>query len=130
MPGVDPHLLHILRIEYEEIWGDWLCQGWACVHTKKVLSFPDFFWGYPNPKDLSVIKIGRRANSLRREKNATAIAKRYGECSEVLGFPWGKQQENSTDSKKLRRGGSKILLIRAPYYPKNLSGYFNPKRLF
>ena len=40
----------------------------------------------PNPKDPSVLKIVRRANSLRGEKNATAIAKRYGECSEVLVF--------------------------------------------
>ena len=38
------------------------------------------------PKDPSVLKIVRRANSLRREKNATARAKRYGECSEVLVF--------------------------------------------
>ena len=37
-----------------------------------------------HPKDPPVLKIVRRANSLRREKNATAIAKRYGECSEVL----------------------------------------------
>ena len=38
------------------------------------------------PKDPSVLKIVRRENSLRREKNATATAQRYGECSEVLVF--------------------------------------------
>ena len=42
--------------------------------------------GQECPKDPSVLKIVRRANSLRREKNATAIAKRYRECSEVLVF--------------------------------------------
>ena len=40
----------------------------------------------PYPKDPSVLKIVRRANSLRREENCTATAKRYGECSEVLVF--------------------------------------------
>ena len=54
-------------------------------------------------KDPSVLKILRRANSLRREKNATAIAKRYGECSEVLVFLGKNRQENGTESEKLRR---------------------------
>ena len=35
-------------------------------------------WTLACPKDLSVLKLVRRANSLRREKNATAIANRYG----------------------------------------------------
>ena len=38
------------------------------------------------PEDPPVLKIVRRACSLRGEKNAMAIAKRYGECSEVLVF--------------------------------------------
>ena len=41
---------------------------------------------YCFPKDPTVLKIVRRANSLRREENAAAIAKRYGEYSEVLAF--------------------------------------------
>ena len=44
-------------------------------------------------------------------KNATAIAKRYGWCSEVLVLSRKKRQENGTDSKKY--GGSKTLRIRA-----------------
>ena len=43
-----------------------------------------------HPKDPSVLKIVRRANSLRREKFGTEVAKRYGECSEVLVFPGKK----------------------------------------
>ena len=31
MPGVDPHVPQILRIEREEFWDDWLCQGWVCA---------------------------------------------------------------------------------------------------
>ena len=38
-----------------------------------------------------------------KKKNATAIAKRYGECSEVLVFLGKKRQENGTESQKLRR---------------------------
>ena len=67
------------------------------------------FWDVPvstrirNQKDPSVLKIARRANSLRRGKTATAIAKRYG--TEVLVFlgPRKRKQENGTDSKTLRR---------------------------
>ena len=68
----------------------------------------------PNPKDPSVLKIVRRANSLRREKNATARAKRYGECSEVLVF-LGKRGRKTVWKVK-NYGGSKMLRIRAPYY--------------
>ena len=46
-------------------------------------------------------------------ENTTAIAKRYGECSEVLVFLKKKRQENGTDSKNY--GGSKILRNRVPY---------------
>ena len=31
MPVVDLHGPHILWIEHEEIWDDWLCQGWLWV---------------------------------------------------------------------------------------------------
>ena len=41
---------------------------------------------FREPKDHSVLKLVRRANSLQRDKNATAIAKCYGECSELLVF--------------------------------------------
>ena len=37
MPGVDLHVLHILWIEYEEDWDDWLCQGWLWVQPTSVL---------------------------------------------------------------------------------------------
>ena len=33
MPNVDPHVPHILWIESEENWDDWLCQGWVWVET-------------------------------------------------------------------------------------------------
>ena len=33
--AVDPHVPHILWIEYEENWDDWLCQGWVWVHTMR-----------------------------------------------------------------------------------------------
>ena len=56
-----------------------------------------------NPKDPSVLKIVRKANSLRRDKNATAITKRYGWFSEVLLFLGKKRQENGTGTKILRR---------------------------
>ena len=69
-------------------------------------------FGYP--KDPSVLKIVRRANLLRREKNATAITKRYGECSEVLVF-LGKRGRKTVQILK-NYGGSKILRIRVPYY--------------
>ena len=49
--------------------------GWPCLRSPAKFS-----------KDPPVLKMVRRANSLRGEKNATAIAKRYGECSEVLVF--------------------------------------------
>ena len=66
-------------------------------------------------KDPSALKIVRRANSLRREKNATATAKRYGECSEVLVF-LGKRGRKTVRVVK-NYGGSKIILrIRVPYY--------------
>ena len=36
MPAVDPHVPHILWIEYEENWDDWLCQGLVWVgHTPR-----------------------------------------------------------------------------------------------
>ena len=66
------------------------------------------------PKDPSVLKIVRRANSLRREKNATARAKCYGECSEVLAF-LGERGRRTAQMVK-NYGGSKILWIRVPYY--------------
>ena len=66
------------------------------------------------PKDPSVLKIVRRANSLRREKNATATAKRYGVCSEVLVF-LGIRGRKTVQTVK-NYGGSRILRIRAPYY--------------
>ena len=66
------------------------------------------------PKDPSVLKIVRRANSLRREKNATAIAKRYGQCPEVLAF-LGKRGRKTVQILK-NYGDSKILRIWAPYY--------------
>ena len=47
-----------------------------------------------NPKDPPVLKIVRRVNSVRGVKNATAVAKRYGECSEMfvsLGKEAGKR---------------------------------------
>ena len=31
MPEVDPHVLQILWIEYEESWDDWLCHAWVWV---------------------------------------------------------------------------------------------------
>ena len=65
-------------------------------------------------KDPPVLKIVRRANSLRRDKNATAIAKRYGECSEVLVF-LGKRGRKTVQIAK-NYGSSKILRNRAPYY--------------
>ena len=43
-----------------------------------------------------------------------AIAKRYGECSEMLVFSRKEKQENGTESKNY--GGSKILRSRVPYY--------------
>ena len=66
------------------------------------------------PKDPPVLKRVRRANSLRREKNATAIAKRYGGCSEVLVF-LGKRGRKTVRFEK-NYGGSKILRNRVPYY--------------
>ena len=73
-----------------------------------------YCWGPTLPKDPSVLKIVRRANSLRRGKNATAITKRYGECSEVLVFV-GKRRRKTVRIVK-NYGGSKILRIRVPYY--------------
>ena len=35
MPGVDPQVPHILWIEKEENWDDWLWQGWVWVQPKK-----------------------------------------------------------------------------------------------
>ena len=42
IPRVDPHVPHILWIEYEENWDDWLCQGathvccaWTCSTSAK-----------------------------------------------------------------------------------------------
>ena len=70
------------------------------------------FWRCP--KDPSVLKRVRRANSLRREKNATAIAKRYGECSEVLVFLGERGRKTVRIAKNY--GGSKILRNRVPYY--------------
>ena len=29
MPKLDLHVPHIQWMEYEEIWDDWLCQGWV-----------------------------------------------------------------------------------------------------
>ena len=57
----------------------------------------------PFPKDPAVLKIVRRANSLRGEKFATAIAKRYGECLRSACFCRERRQENGTESEKLRR---------------------------
>ena len=34
IPGVDPHVPHILWIEYEENWDDCLCQGWVWVQPR------------------------------------------------------------------------------------------------
>ena len=47
-------------------------------------------------------------------ENATARAKRYGECSEVLAF-LGERGRKTVQIVK-NYGGSKILRIRAPYY--------------
>ena len=47
-----------------------------------------------------------------RKKNATAIAKRYGECSEVLVFL--RKRGRKTVRRVQNYGGSKILRIRAP----------------
>ena len=55
------------------------------------------------PRDLPVLKIVRRVNSVRKEKFTTAVAKHYGKSSEMLGFPEEKEQENTTDSKTLRQ---------------------------
>ena len=74
----------------------------------------EFYTHPPLPKDPSLLKLVRRANSLRREKIATAIAKRYGECSEVHVFV-GKGGRK-TVQKVQNYSGSKILRIRAPYY--------------
>ena len=63
MPGVDPHVPHILWIEHEENWDDWLCQGWVWVQpttkSQKGHFMQNFcflahkssrvFFGSPNP---------------------------------------------------------------------------------
>ena len=69
---------------------------------------------YGDPKDPSVLKIVRRANSLRREKFGTEVAKRYGVCSKVLVFLGQRGRKTVRIGKNY--GGSKILRIRAPYY--------------
>ena len=66
------------------------------------------------PKDPSVLKIVRRANLLRRDNFGTEVAKRYGECSEVLVFLGKRGRETVRIVKNY--GGSKTLRIRAPCY--------------
>ena len=55
------------------------------------------------PKDPPILKILRRVNFGMGTKFATAMAKRYGECSEMLVFLGKKKEENGTYSGKLWR---------------------------
>ena len=64
--------------------------------------YMDFFCALC-PKDPPVLKVLRRVNFGTGTKFTTAIAKRYGECSEVLVFSRRTRQENGTDNEKLRR---------------------------
>ena len=66
-----------------------------------------------SPKDPPVLKRLRRVNVGTGTKFATAIAKRYGECSERLVF-LGEEDRKTVQIVK-NYGGSKILWLRAPY---------------
>ena len=67
-----------------------------------------------DPEDPPVLKILRRANFGTGTKFATTIAKRYGECSEILVFLGEKDRKTVQILKNY--GGSRILRPRAPYY--------------
>ena len=45
VPGVDPHVPHLLWIEYEENWDDWLCQGQHGFGEPKNYYIPYASWG-------------------------------------------------------------------------------------
>ena len=57
----------------------------------------------------------RRVTSARGLKFATTMAKRYGECSEMLVF-LGRKRGRETVQTMKNDGGSKIVWIRAPWY--------------
>ena len=42
MPRVDQHVPHILPIEHEEDWDDWLCQGWLWAQPTSERVFRTF----------------------------------------------------------------------------------------
>ena len=78
-------------------------------------------------RERSVLPKAGPKNSVQRAKNATAIAKRYGECSEVLVFffPRKKRQENSTDIGHIKL--LHIKLFRSPRSAVLPAGYPDKK---
>ena len=69
---------------------------------------------YPLPKGPFRTKNSTESKFATARKNATTIAKRYGECPELLTFLGKRGRKTVRIAKKY--GCSKILRNRVPYY--------------
>ena len=68
------------------------------------------------PKGPSRTKNSTESKFSTGSKFATAVAKQYGECSEMLVFSRKKRQENGTASKFATAAAKKLRIRTLPYY--------------